>query len=170
MRITDYLEADHRRIEDLFESACSNERFDPLAFARFRASLLRHIAIEEKLLMVAVREMRGDQPLNRAHQLRIEHGAISSLLVPPPDLDLCKEIQSLLDPHSAKEEGPDGVYAECEQVLGERSESLGVEAAAYPQVRVAPYRSLPGMSRTAAQALASARRIRPLQAKNTGGN
>lgn len=160
-RVTDYLIADHARLHALLAAAAGGERLDANAFEEFRAGLLRHIGIEEKLVFPAVRRALGGEPLARAHELRIEHGALTSLLVPTPDLALCTEIRSLLTPHDAKEEGPDGVYAECERLLSpELSSDLAERAVAFPLVPLMRHYDGPGVHRTAATALASARRAR----------
>lgn len=160
-RITDYLVADHRRLHGLLVGASEGASFDTTAFAAFRAGLLRHIAIEEKILFPAVRRAREGEPLTRARELRVDHGALTSLLVPTPDAALCTEIASILEPHDSKEEGPDGVYAECEAALASAmSVALADQASAYPQVRLAPHADGPLVHRTAASALASASRIK----------
>lgn len=147
-RVTDYLEADHQRLHALLDSG---------ALAEFRAGLLRHIAIEEKLLFPAVRRALG-RPLDAALRLRVEHAALTSLLVPTPDPTLVAEIRALLARHDAKEEGPDGVYAACEAILGATDE-LAKRARSFKQVPVSPYYDGPEAHRTAASALASAERI-----------
>jgi hypothetical protein len=159
-RVSDYLLADHRRLEEKLAAATREPAFDHAAFEEFRAGLLRHIAIEEKLLFPAARRARGGTPIARAHQLRIEHGAIGILLVPSPDHGLCGELASVLAGHNALEEGSDGVYAECERLIGaEQSRSLLDRAREFPAVRVAKHFDGPTAFRTAQEALASAARI-----------
>ena len=83
-RITEYLLADHRAIEDcLARSRAHGFALD--AFTEMRKRLLRHIAVEEKVLFPAVRA-RDPGALPDARQIEIEHAALSSLLVPLPDL------------------------------------------------------------------------------------
>lgn len=160
-RVTEYLARDHVRLHALLERATTGDRFDPQAFAEFRVGLLRHIAIEEKLLLPAARRAHGGEPLPRAHRLRLEHAALTSLLVPTPDPALCAEIRALLTSHDAQEEGEGGVYAECEQLLSaSESAELAVRAASFPQVRVMPHFDGPRAHRTAASALAAAGRTR----------
>ena len=161
-RITDYLLDDHRRLETLLASATREAVFDHAAFEEFRAGLLRHIAIEEKLLFPAARKARNGVPIERAHQLRIEHGAIGILLVPTPDHALCAELASVLQAHDALEEGEDGVYAECERLIGvEQSRALLERARDFPAVPAAKHFDGPNAFRTAHEALASASRIAP---------
>lgn len=158
--ITAYLVSDHARLHGLLARAVVAPHLDPAAFADFRRGLLRHIAIEEKLLFPAVRKARRGASLDRAHELRIDHAALTSLLVPTPDLALCREILALLSMHDAKEEGAGGVYEECDQSLSNDELVLLAEhAASFPEVRVRPYFDGPRVYRTAEAALASAHRI-----------
>jgi hypothetical protein len=166
MRITDYLARDHERLHALLRAASAGPSFDASAFEAFRAGLLRHIGIEEKLLLPAARRARGGEPLERARALRIDHAALSSLMVPTPDAALCAEIAGILDGHDAVEEGPSGVYAECESLLSsEESAALAARAAATPDVPLAPHFDGAGTHRMAASALAAARRIKRTPAK-----
>lgn len=161
MLVTTYLIADHHRLDALLQQAAASHPFDGDAFARFRAGLLRHIAIEEKVLFPAARRARGGDHLSRAHDLRVEHAALSSLLVTTPDNALCGELQSILVGHNAVEEGPGGVYEECEALLSaEQSRQLGAEATDFRSIPVAPYFDSPRAYRTAATALAAARRMK----------
>lgn len=156
-RITDYLVDDHCHLHALLDVADS-EPFDAEAYAAFRAGLLRHIGIEEKILFPATRRRLG-RPLERAGRLRVEHAALTSLMVPSPDRALCAEIRGLLARHDAQEEGPEGVYAECEAALGEESNALYARAHDQKQVPVSRYYDGPEAHRTAASALASAEKI-----------
>jgi hypothetical protein len=134
-RVTDYLLGDHERLRGLLARARSGPEVDREAYASFRAGLLRHIAIEEKLLFPAA------GPLSRARALRADHAAIAALLARAPDLARCGALADLLARHDAVEEGPEGVYAECERALGEEaSADLARRARDYREVRVAPYR------------------------------
>ncbi|MCC6874377.1 MAG: hemerythrin domain-containing protein [Sandaracinaceae bacterium] len=160
MRPTDHLIADHARLHALLQRALASG-FDPEPFAEFRAGLLRHIGIEEKVLLAAARRARGGEPIARAGALKIDHAALTSLLVPTPDRALALEIESLLRAHDAEEEGPRGVYAECERLWSEdEARELARRVAAFPSVPVARHFDGHGTVRTAAEALESARRIR----------
>lgn len=158
--VISYLEADHARLHALLARAMAAPRLDLQAFAEFRGRLLRHIAIEEKVLLPAAREARAGVALGRARELRVDHGALASLLVPTPDLALCSEILSLLSVHDAKEEGRGGVYEECRRLLrGSELARLGERAVSFPKVRLAQHFDGPNVFRTAEEALASARRM-----------
>jgi hypothetical protein len=149
-----HLAADHARLDALLaRSVASPGRLDRAPFDEFRAGLLRHIAVEEKLLFPALREARGGEQDPHWTRLRVDHGAIASLLVPPPTPEIVQEIRSILVPHDALEEGPDGPYARCDLLLGARAQALVERMREYPAVRVAPYRDGPRVLRRAADAL-----------------
>ncbi len=150
--------ADHEAMDRLLGRADGAARLDRDAFERFRARLLRHIAIEEKVLFAAARRAGGGAPLSRAARLRREHAAVTSLLVPTPDLALVGEIRQLLEPHDGLEEGPGGVYEECIGLLGDGWREVLALAQSYPAVKVAAHFDGRGTVRTAADALARAER------------
>ena len=160
VRVTEYLIADHARLHALLARACECEPFDHEAFERFRAGLLRHIGIEEKLLFAAVRERGGGELLAAAHELRLEHAALASLLVPTPDHALAREIAELLAVHDEREERSGGIYEQCERFLPEAlSAELRDRASAFAEVPAARHYDGPAAHRTAASALASALRL-----------
>lgn len=159
--ITGYLEDDHRRIHALVTRAAGSVPFDGAAYDALRAALLRHIAIEEKVLFPVVFRAGAEEALPWAHDLRMDHAALTSLLVPTPDAALCREIAQLLDAHDQKEEGAAGVYAACEARLDRaQSVQLAAQAADYPAIRVAKHFDGHGTVRTAREALESAQRLR----------
>jgi hypothetical protein len=152
--ITRYLAEDHARLDGLLARALAAPGgVDLDLFGAFRAGLLRHIAIEEKLLFPALREARGGAPHPHWVRLRIDHGALTSLLVPPPTPALVAELRSILVPHNALEEGAAAPYAAADLLLPADAAALLERMRAYPPVRVAPYRDGPRVLRTAADAL-----------------
>ncbi|MCG6924860.1 MAG: hemerythrin domain-containing protein [Acidobacteria bacterium] len=131
---------DHRRLGALLErsmAAPGTVDLDP--FEEFRAGILRHIGMEEKVLFVAAREARGGDPLPVAARLRVDHGAIASLLVPTPTPTLVAEIVSVLTPHNRREEEEGGVYDACDEALGAAAVDLVKELEAFPAVPLKPY-------------------------------
>jgi hypothetical protein len=107
MTIEELMTADHERLDALLRDA----DHDPEAYHAFRAGLLRHISMEEKILMPA---MRTRVP-RRLHQ---DHGAIASLLVPTPNPEILKAIRTILERHNPLEEGEAGLYRLCDEALG----------------------------------------------------
>lgn len=153
--ITRHLVEDHARLEALLAAAVA----DPDALARapfdaFRAGLLRHIGLEEKILFPAVRAAGADEAaLALMRRLRVDHGALASLLVPTPSHALVAELRIILAPHNAMEDAPGGLYERCDALLAPRAAEVVARMRAYPPVRVAPYADGPRVLRTAAEAL-----------------
>jgi hypothetical protein len=163
--LTAWFAADHERLDALLRRSVADPRaFDHDAFETFRGGLLRHIALEEKLLLPRARMARAGEPLPVARRLRVDHGAIASLLVPTPDAGIVAELRSILDPHNAVEEEPGGLYETCDQLLAPETDDLLERIRAYPAVKTAPHSDGPGTFRTAEEALrGSARQAeRPL--------
>ncbi len=81
--LADFLAEDHRRLDTLLDSALADpDKVDGAAYDRFRAGLLRHIGMEEKILLPAAQRLRGGEPLPIAVKLRLDHGALATLLMP----------------------------------------------------------------------------------------
>ena len=151
--IVKLLEADHVVLAALLSGALEQPgRIDRRSYDDFREGLLRHIAIEEKILLPAAREARGGEPLPEARRLRIEHGALAALLVPTPTPEIAGEIRKILGPHNVLEE-EGGVYERCEALLGDRAEDVLRRIRRYPRVKVARYQDGPRVCRTAEEAL-----------------
>ena len=159
--ISRYLAEDHDRLDALLRAALDRPgELDRVHFDAFRAGLLRHIGIEEKILLPAAREARGGEPLPLARRLRIDHGAITSLLVPTPTPAIAGELRTILGPHNLVEEEPGGLYEACDALLAGRAAELVARMQAYPPVKVNRYQDGPNVHRTAAAALeASARQF-----------
>lgn len=135
-----YLVRDHARLDALLQRATADSVVvDRSAYEEFRAGLLRHIAMEEKVLLPDARRRRGGAPLPLAPQLRADHAALASLLVPTPTHAIIDAIRGILEGHNLLEEAPDGVYATCEQLAGLEVDDLAARLQAVPEVRVAPH-------------------------------
>lgn len=160
-----HLAMDHRAMDVLLDRASRGDPGGPLdldAFEQFRARLLRHIAIEEKLLFPAARRAgAGPALLERMQRLRVEHAAITTLLVPTPDAALVAELRRALGPHDIVEEAPGGVYDQCEALIGDGCDALLQQVLAYPPVKVARHVDRRDSVRTLAEALARAERMTP---------
>jgi hypothetical protein len=154
--ISRFLTEDHDRLDSLLRRALARPgEVDREPFDAFRVGLLRHIGIEEKILLPAAREARGGDPLPLARRLRIDHGAITSLLVPTPTPAIAAELRSILEPHNVVEEEPGGLYETCDTLLAGRAAELVSRMKAYPPVKVNRYQDGPTVHRTAASALAA---------------
>src|SRR5512145_2601919 len=114
-----FLATDHERLDALLSSAVKpSGEVDLATYAEFRAGLLRHIGIEEKLVFPASQRANGGIPLPIMARLRLEHGALALLLVPTPTAGTVERIRWVLAGHNEVEEGSDGIYDACERLPG----------------------------------------------------
>jgi hypothetical protein len=137
-----FLADDHDRLEALLERATAVPgMIDSGSYDAFRRGLLRHIAMEEKVLFPAIagRSVEGAETVKR---LRLDHGAIAALLVPPPNEAIIATLRSSLEVHNAREEEEGGVYGMPE--AGEER-ALVERINATPEVPAAPYNERPGV-------------------------
>jgi hypothetical protein len=136
--IRQFLTDDHRRLDWLLERTGECTAPDELAaYDQFRRGILKHIGIEEKILLTAAARLRGTS-LEQAPRLRLDHGAIVSLLMPIPTPSIIRAIRTVLAAHNPIEEGDDGVYDICEKLaMSEHDELLGKIRAA-PEVPTHP--------------------------------
>jgi hypothetical protein len=159
--IRSFLADDHDRLDKFLISAVKpSGEVDLASYAEFRAGLLRHIGIEEKILFPASQRANGGNPHPTVARLHRDHGALALLLVPTPTADIVAEVRSILDAHNEIEEGPDGVYAACDRLLGSELQAVLEELKAYPPVKVAPHFDGPGIVRRAEDALRAVSRER----------
>lgn len=156
-----YLAEDHVRLGVLLEQAAAQPgTVEPEACAEFRAGLLRHIGMEEKILLPAARRLNGGEPLPVAAQLRRDHAALAALLVPTPTPEIMASIRSLLAQHNVLEEGPGGLYERCEALSGDEIEALVAQLRAAPEVPVAPHFDGPNVRQNIETLLAAAQQSR----------
>jgi len=138
--IAELLRDDHRRLDALLQQAVAAPgQIDRVAYAEFRAGLLRHIGMEEKILFPAAQQARGGEALPVAAKLRLDHGALAALLVPSPTPQIVGAIRSILTTHNALEEGAGGVYEVCETLAGDAVAELLTRLREAPAVRVHPH-------------------------------
>jgi hypothetical protein len=140
-----FFSADHRRLDELLRRSIREPgRVELASFGEFRAGILRHIGMEEKVLFVAARSARGGEPLPLAAALRVDHGAIAALLVPTPTPTIVAELLAVLVPHNRREEEPGGAYDACDEALGPAdAERLAGELATFPAVPLKPFNDGP---------------------------
>jgi hypothetical protein len=133
-----FLQQDHSRLDDLLRRADAvSNSIDLDAFALFRGGLLRHIAMEEKVLLPEARRIRNGEPLPLAKQLRADHAALAGLLVPTPTHEIIATIRKVLSEHNPLEEEPGGLYETCEGLAGAEADSLVARIRAMPAVALA---------------------------------
>lgn len=139
-RLHALLADDHARLDQLLTRALAN---DQAAYDEFRAGLLRHIAIEEKVLFADARVRRGGAPLPIVRQLHADHAALASLLVPSPTRALLEDICMILNEHNPLEEDEGGLYDTCEQLAGTDLEAVLARIHAIAPVRVSAHMDEP---------------------------
>ncbi|HUJ29221.1 MAG TPA: hemerythrin domain-containing protein [Myxococcales bacterium] len=132
--IEQYMQEDHERLDRLRRAG---------AWWEFRGGLLRHIGLEEKILLPDARRRRDGEPLPEAPRLREDHGLLTTLLVPPPSPPIEDAIDGLLVPHNAIEEGPAGVYARCDALAGVEAEAIAARLRTAPATPQRPHQDGP---------------------------
>ena len=140
LALHEFLAGDHVRLDALLASSLSG---NIEAYDSFRRGLLRHIAMEEKVLFPLLRAHRGATPLEE--QLHRDHAALTVLLVPPPTGPELLQIASILDTHNLLEEKLGGLYEIVEQLAGDELEALMARVHAVPEVRVVPNTDTPAV-------------------------
>ena len=152
--LTRALAEDHRRLERLLDSAVAlADHVNQGIYDQFRAGLLRHIGIEEKILLPAAQRLNAGQPLSLAPKLRLEHGAIVALLMPTPTARLVTTLRRILDGHNILEEGPGGLYELCDRLVGSEVEPLLEKIKTAPAVAVLPHSDTPAVVGAVSRAL-----------------
>jgi Hemerythrin HHE cation binding domain len=156
-KIYRYLADDHRRLDALLGRAMSDpENIDAAAYAQFRSGLLKHIGMEEKVLLPAAQKLRGGEPLPVAPRLRLDHGALAALLVPSPTAPVVAAIRAILKVHNPIEEDPGGMYDQCEELAGAEADQILRQLQNYSEVRVVPHVDGPFVIEATRRALAKA--------------
>ena len=156
-KIYSYLAGDHERLDALLERAVSDpENIDTSAYAQFRSGLLKHIAMEEKNLLPAARRIRGGEPLSVAAKLRLDHGALTALLVPSPTACVVAAIRAILKAHNPIEEEPGGVYETCEELAGAEADEILRQLREARDVKALPHVDNPFVMEAARRAVARA--------------
>jgi hemerythrin superfamily protein len=131
----EFLSRDHERLDALLVRCL--ETVDPEAYDEFRRGLLRHIAIEERVLFPLLRESRAMTEVEQ--QLHRDHAALAALLVPPPSPAEIAQIAAILEPHNQLEERDGGMYERVEALSGTELTALMTRVHAVTPVRVAPH-------------------------------
>jgi hypothetical protein len=157
-RISEFFGADHRRLDSLLQKAAAQGgEIELTSFGQFRAGLLKHIGMEEKILLPAARNARGGSPLPIARRLHLDHGAIASLLVPTPTPAVVEKLLAMLRPHNTAEEEPGGLYEQCDALLPSESAAIIERLRAFPEVALAPFSDGPLVELTIENAIRRAR-------------
>jgi hypothetical protein len=131
---------DHNRIDQLLDKATENPgEVETNYYHQFRTGLLKHIKMEEKILFPAAQKANGNVPLPLAAKLRLDHAALTSLMVVPPSDEVIKVLRYILDKHDLLEEEPGGMYDVCERLTEGETNTLLQQLEKVPEVPVHPF-------------------------------
>lgn len=140
MTIHEFLTSDHARLGALLTQSIANPLcVDDAAYDAFRRGLLRHIAMEEKVLFADARTHHSHVIGDLIRTLHTDHAAIASLLVPPPTRALIETLQSILDDHNRLEDAADGFYEYCDRSAADRVPDLIARMQSVAPVRASKY-------------------------------
>jgi hypothetical protein len=152
-----YLSADHDRLDALLQLATARPGvIDMEPYSEFRKGLLRHISIEEKIIFPAIAKWQDGKKAAIAERLHVDHGAIVSLLAPPPSPSIILTLRSVLEIHNLLEEQPGGLYQLLENLAGAEAEGILAELHAAPAVSVLPHNEKPEVLEAAKSAVVRA--------------
>lgn len=145
---------DHHRVESFLDKATEiHGEINSDYYEKFRVGLLTHIKMEEKILFLAAQRANNNVPLPIAGQLRLEHGALTALLVPTPTLAIIKVIRYVLERHDLAEEEPGGMYDACEHLTQSQTQEILEQLHAVKEVPVHPHNDIPLAMQAAKRAL-----------------
>lgn len=148
----EFLSRDHERLDALLVRCL--RIVDAAAYDAFRRGLLRHIAIEERVLFPLLRDAGAFTEVER--QLHRDHAALAALLVPPPSATEISQIAAILGPHNDLEERGGGMYERVEALSAAELSTLMTRVHAIPEVRVAPHADTPIVRSSIAQLVTEA--------------
>ena len=142
--LSEYLSRDHDRLDELLTRSTSKPGvIDPEPYSEFRKGILRHISMEEKIVLPAIARWQGGQKAAMAERLRLDHGAIVSLLVPPPSPAIIFTLRSIFAVHNPLEEQKGGLYELLDSTAGPEAEKVLRELQSAPSVPVLPHNEKP---------------------------
>lgn len=154
-----YLADDHERLDSLFQRAVAKPgEIDAESYHEFRKGLLRHIAMEEKIVLPSIAKWQGGKKPAIGEQLHLDHGALVALLAPPPSPSIMLTMRSILDLHNALEEEDGGLYQLLEHMAGPEAEEILAQLKSAPPVAVLPNNDKPEVLSSAKKAVARAGR------------
>ena len=137
--LSTYLTSDHDRIDNFLQQALT-ERGDInlTAYTGFRQGLLRHIGIEEKILIPALQPFLNERMKQILAQIRADHSLIVALLVPPPSKGIITALTMILEKHNWLEEANGGFYEFSEQFDEQTISQLAEKIRTAPEVKSLP--------------------------------
>ena len=148
---------DHERLDSLLQRAVAGPGvIDSESYHKFRKGLLRHISMEEKIVLPAIARWQGGKKAAIGERLRLDHGALVALLAPPPTSSIMLTIRSILEVHNELEEQEGGLYELLEDMAGPERERMLAQLKSAPPVAVLPNNDKPEVLEAAKKAVARA--------------
>jgi hypothetical protein len=152
--LSQYLSKDHDRLDVLLTRATAKPGIiDMEPYSEFRKGILRHISMEEKIVLPAMARWQSGTKAALAERLRLDHGAIVSLLVPPPTPSIVLTLRSIFEVHNPLEEQTGGLYELLDSLAGLETEKILRELQSAPSVPVLPHNEKPEAIETTRQAV-----------------
>jgi hypothetical protein len=152
-----FMKLQHERLDQLLAQAAERDGAAcDAAYEDFRERLLRHIRIEERILLPMAQRNRGGESLAMAPRLRLDHGALAALLMLPPVGHTFHALRAVLDAHNPLEENKGGVYEQCEALASSEADTLLEHALATPRIPVSRWVDSPKVVTSARRVLARA--------------
>jgi Hemerythrin HHE cation binding domain len=153
-QLYDYLARDHDRLDHLLQTATAQpDVIDRVPFDEFRRGLLRHIGIEERIVLPAIARLQDGEQAAVAERLRLDHGALAALMVPPPSPAIVATLRSILKGHNSLEEQDGGLYLLLNRLAIDEEEVLLKKMRTTPEVPVMPYNEKPSVLEATQRAL-----------------
>ncbi|MGO9480155.1 MAG: hemerythrin domain-containing protein [Candidatus Kryptoniota bacterium] len=150
----EYLAGDHERLDVLLTLATEGQNgIDMKPYTEFRQGLLRHIGIEEKIILPTIARLQNGKQAEVTARLRLDHGALVALLVPSPTLPIVETIRLILQVHNPLEEKEDGLYQLVDSLTGKEDDDLLEKVKNYPEVPMNPYNDREGVIDVARRAV-----------------
>ncbi len=156
--VRDFLAADHDRLDGLLARASRDPATVALEpYEELRRGLLKHVGMEELILLPAAKAARGGQPPPLFQRVRRDHGALTSLLIPSPTPRLLAVVRAILAEHNRMEEEEGaGLYADCERAVGGDVPALLARLRAAPDIPPSAHADGPHVEAALRRALAAA--------------
>jgi hypothetical protein len=152
-----FMKSEHERLDRLLAQAAERGgAVDDGAYEDFRERLLRHIRIEERILLPMTQRKRGGEPLAIASRLRLDHGALAALLMLPPVDHTFHAIRAVLNAHNPLEQNEGGVYEQCEGLACSEATAVLEQARATPRIPVSRWVDSPTVVASAKRVLVRA--------------
>lgn len=136
----EFFTTDHRRVERLLDQATQgNGQIKMDYYGQFRIGLLTHIKMEELILFPAAQKANDGVPVPLAAKLRLDHGALTALMVVTPTRPMIKVLRHILATHDILEEEQGGMYEVCERLAEGETQALLEQLKNTSQIPVRPY-------------------------------